>query len=99
MDAAARRALGVIRQCLRARRYRVARHFTERMDKRGLFWLDIEGVVADPVAAEDAGLDQFGHPKWILGGKATDGSGLGIVCVLDADEDGNLTVFITAYWD
>lgn len=68
------------------------------MYKRGLFWLDIEAVVGTPTAVEDAGLDRFGRPKWILGGKATDGSDLEIVCVLYADEGGNLTLFVTAYW-
>ena len=98
MKAKARHALAVIRQCVHSGRYLVLRHFAEQMDQRGLFWPDIECVIASPASVEDAGKDRFGRPKWIICGAATDGLDLGIVCALDVDEAGNVTVFITAYW-
>ena len=73
-------------------------HFIQRMGSRGLFWPDVQSVIHSPKAVEDMTLDRYGRPKWCVRGHATDGLELGIVCVLDRDEQGNLTVFITAYW-
>jgi len=74
-------------------------HFARRMDERGLFWPDIQCVLAAPSDVRDGGKDDLGRPKWIIAGKATDGLKLEIVCVLDVDDEGNLAVFVTAYWN
>ena len=99
MDARAKRALRTIRDCVAAGRYLVLAHFIKRMDSRGLFWPDVQSVIDSSEAVEDMGLDKDGRPKWRLRGRATDGLELEIACVLDRDEHGNLTVFITAYWN
>jgi hypothetical protein len=75
----------------------VLRHFVERMDQRGLFWPDIEALINAPVSMRAAGDDDYGRPKWIVRGPATDGREIEIVCALDRDERGEWTVFITAY--
>ncbi len=99
MDDAARDALSAIRRCLALERYRAGRHFIQRMDKRGLFWPDVLSVADSPAAVLDKGLDEFDRPKWLLVGNCTDGSPLSIVCALDTDAGGALTVFITIYWE
>jgi len=98
MNAQAQQALTIIQVCVASGRYRVLAHFTRRMDDRGLFWPDVECVIASPSHVHDGGSDEFGRPKWILTGKATDGLALQVVCVLDADDRGHVTVFITVHW-
>ena len=97
MDAPARKALRIIRRCVTAGRFRLLIHFTQRMDQRGLVWPDILAVLDDPEDVHDGGPDRFGRPKWVLSGTAADGLVVEIVCVLDEDEHGNMTVFITIY--
>lgn len=97
MDSQARRALRTIRGCVRAGRFRLLVHFAQRMDKRGLVWLDILAVLDQPDDVRDGGPERFGRPKWIVTGTAVDGLLVEIVCVLDEDERGELTVFITIY--
>lgn len=97
MDAKARKALRIIRRCVADGRYRVLPHFTERMDRRGLFWSDIVAVLDDPSDVRDGGPETLGRPKWIIAGTAADGLAIEFVCVLDTDERGRLTLFITAY--
>ena len=98
MDAKARRALLTIRACLAVGRYYVLTHFTERMDHRGLVWPDVQAVVDAPGRVRDAGRgDRYGRPKWIIGGTAADGEPLEFVCVLDTEERGRVTVFITIF--
>lgn len=99
MDPPARRALRIIQACLHAGRYRVLAHFVHRMDLRGLFWADIQAVIDSPQDGVDDGLDRFGRPKWRIRGRTTDHLDMEILCVLDHDEEGNLTVFVTAYWN
>lgn len=99
MDQPSRRALGQIRACVAEGRYRVLRHFTRRMDQRGLFWSDVLAVLDAPSRVRSAGDDDHGRPKWIIEGEAGDGLPLGIVCVLDRNDADELTLFITAYWD
>ena len=98
MKAKARKALGVIRDCVDAGRYLVLKHFTRQMDRRGLFRPDIQAAICSPSDVRDDGADRFARPRWIVRGKATDGLEIGIVCVLDVDDRGVVTVFITAYW-
>ena len=55
-------------------------------------------VIDSARTVRDDGTDRFARAKWRLGGQTTDGLDLEIVCALDRDEQGNLVVFITAYW-
>ena len=97
MDAKARRALGVIQDCVAAKRYRVLRHFVQRMDRRGYFWADVLAVINDPSEVRFDGRDKFDRPKWIIAGKTIDGLTVELVCAIDRDDRGNVTVFITVY--
>ena len=98
MNARAREALAKIRQCVATDRYLVLKHFVRRRDQRCLFWPDVQAVLNSPSAMEDAGTDKLNRPKWIVTGKATDGYELEIVCILDVDAQGDVAVFMTAYW-
>jgi hypothetical protein len=97
MDAHARKALATIRGCVKTGRYRLLKHFTQRMDKRGLFWPDVQAVLDDPSDVRDGGPEKHGRPKWIVAGTSAGGESLELVCVLDTDERGEITVFITIY--
>ena len=99
MDAKARRALGMIQDCLAAGRYRVLAHFVERMDDRGLFWADIQAVIDSAQKVGADGTDRAGRAKWRIRGRTTGRLAVEVVCVIDQDRHGHLTVFITAYWD
>jgi hypothetical protein len=98
MNRKTQKALADIRRCVAAGRWRMLVHFVQRMDERGLFWPDVLAVLDSPAAVEDEGADDFGRPKWKVAGRATDGLELEIVCVLDTDTVGRVTVFITLYW-
>jgi hypothetical protein len=80
-----------------AGRFRLLTHFTERMDERGLFWPDVLAVLNDPTEVRDGGPEQWGRPKWIVKGQSAAGDSIEVVCVLDTDEHGNLTLFLTMY--
>src|SRR5687767_7893034 len=97
MDAKARRALSTIRKCVAADRFMLLAHFTERMSHRGLVWPDVRTVLDTPKDMRAGGKEKYGRPKWIISGTTADGLGIEIVCVLDRDERGDLTVFITIY--
>ena len=97
MNAKSRKALGAIRQCVEDGRYRLLRHFVERMDQRGLFWPDVLTVLDAPTSVRDDGPDRWDRPKWIIAGESAGGDALELVCVLDRNEHGELTVFITIY--
>jgi len=77
----------------------VLKHFSDRMDGRGLFWPDILAVVDGPVQVRDPGVDEHARQKWRLRGTATDGAFIEIVCAMDRDEKGDFVVLITVYWD
>lgn len=96
MDATARRALSIIRDRVAAKRYLVLPHFRKRMALRGLVWPDMLAVLDAPDGVRSDGRDDWNRPKWIVSGTAADGLGIDIVCVLDVDENGDMTVFITA---
>ncbi|MEP0846708.1 MAG: DUF4258 domain-containing protein [Phycisphaerae bacterium] len=97
MDARARNALDSIRRCVAAGRYVLLAHFTQRMDERGLFWPDVRAILDRPADVCDGGPERWGRPKWIVAGESADGAALELVCVLDADQRGRLTVFVTIY--
>ena len=86
-----------IRRCVAAGRFRLLVHFTGRMDPRGLVWADILAVLDSPDDVRHGGPERFDGPKWIIAGTAADGLPIEIVCVLDEDDRGELTVFITIY--
>ncbi len=97
MDAKARRALAIIRECVAADRCIPLQHFVDRMSERGLFWPDVLAIADAPTGVRGQGLDEFDRPKWVLSGTAADGVALEFVCVLDTDDRGHVTVFITIY--
>jgi hypothetical protein len=92
-----RQALAVVRRCVAAGRYVLLPHFTRRMDQRGFVWPDALLVLTEATRVQHNGLDHHGREKWIIGGTTADGVPLDMVCVLDTDEYGSITVFITAY--
>lgn len=97
MSRKADEALEVIRGCVGLGRYTLAVHFSERMDHRGMFWADVLAIIDDPTEVRPGGPERFGRPKWILAGVAADGLAVEMVCVLDQDERGDWTVFVTIY--
>jgi hypothetical protein len=99
VNAEARKALAQIQQCMATDRYDPLTHFLERMDERGLCWPDILAVIEAPDHVRDGGLDKYDRQKWLIAGDAADGLPIEIVCVLDVDEQGSLTVFITIYFE
>jgi hypothetical protein len=99
MDGPARRALATIRRCIAADRVRLMRHFRVRLAGRGLLWPDVLTVVDAPTGARSDGFDNEGRARWIITGTAADGTPMGMVCAIGRDDAGDLTVFITAYWE
>ena len=97
MDAKARKALALIQDCVATDRYLVLPHFRKRMARRGLVWPDMLAVLDDPDGVRSDGRDDWSRPKWVVNGMATDGLSVEMVCVLDVDDDGDMTVFITVY--
>ena len=43
-------------------------------------------------------LDRWNRPKWVLDGTVSGDLPIEVVCAIDEDDDGELTVFITIYW-
>ena len=97
MDATAKRALAVIRDCVNAGRFLVLPHFRARMALRGLVWPDVLAVLDAPDCMRPDGKDRYDRPKWLVAGTAADNLPIEVVCVLDTDERGDVTVFITLY--
>ncbi len=97
MDAKARRALEVFRRCVDTGRYLVLPHFVERMHERSYFWPDVLAVVDSPSEVWFDGRDDFDRPRWIIAGTADYDLPVELVCVMDTDDRGNTTVFITIY--
>lgn len=97
MDAKARRALTVIRKCIDEERFRLLPHFRQRLAERGFCWPDVLVVIDSPADVRYDGRDEFDRPKWIIGGKADYGLPMELVCVIDTDDRGRFTVFITIY--
>lgn len=99
MKADAQCALATIRRCLAAERFRLSEHFTKRMDDRGLMWADVLSVFDDPARADADGYDHAARSRWIIRGPSTDRTAVGIVCAIGRDGRGELTVFITLFWE
>lgn len=99
MNADARRALNTIRRCVASDRIRLTRHFRVRLAERGAFWTDVSAVIDSPASVKGDGVDDVGRSRWIVSGKAADGAAMGLVCAIGRDSAGELTVFITAFWE
>lgn len=97
MEAKARRALAVIQDCIDEDRFLVLPHFTKRMDQRGYFWSDVLAIIDKPSDVQSDGVDEYDRPRWIITGKDLTELAVELVCVIDTDDDGNVTVFITIY--
>lgn len=98
MNTDARRALSTIRRCIAAERVVLTRHFRVRLAERGVLWVDVLTVVEAPSNARGDGFDDAGRSRWIVNGRAADGTVMGLVCAIGRDESGELTVFVTAFW-
>jgi uncharacterized DUF497 family protein len=99
MDKHVRQALSTIRRCVAADRIRLTMHFRVRLTERGVLWADVLAVVDDPTDARGDGTDDAGRSRWIVSGRAADGTAMGLVCAIGRDDAGELTVFITAFWE
>lgn len=97
MDAKARRALTIIRDCVAEDRFHLLAHFRLRLAERGFVWLDVVTVLDDPADVRFDGDDRFDRPKWIIRGRAEYGLPIEFVCAIDRDDRGRFTVFITVY--
>lgn len=95
----ARKALATIRRCVASDRVRVLPHFARRLDQRGMVWADVLAVIDAPDAVRADGHDGWGRPRWILTGEAGDGLPIRLVCVIGRDAAGELTVFVTIFWE
>lgn len=92
-------AIFTIRECIDAERVEVKAHFADRIAQRGLVWADVLAIVEHWSHARNDGLDVYGRPRWLIRGKAADDLTAEFLCVLDWDDSGNLTVFITIYFE
>jgi len=97
MDAKGRKALETIQRCVEADRFVILPHFTKRLDERGFFWPDVQAVVDAPANVRSGGRDEFDRPKWLVSGNTPDEIEIEFLCVLDTDDRGRVTVFITIY--
>jgi hypothetical protein len=88
MDVPSRKALAVVRKCVRGDRFILLAHFRRRMTERGLIWPDILAIVDAPASVRRQDDDDFEREKWLLRGIAADGLDIELVCVLDVDDDG-----------
>jgi hypothetical protein len=93
----ARRTLETIRECIEADRYALTEHFTKRMQKRALFWPDVEALFDDPAEVRSQGMDKCNRPKWAISGEAADGGEIEVICAIESSDDG--PEFITIYWE
>ncbi len=99
MHARARKALSATRRCIRADRVRLKRHFRVRLTERGVLWADVRTLFDAPTSADADGFDGAGRARWIVRGRAADGARMGVVGAIGRDARGELTVFVTAYWE
>ncbi len=67
------------------------------MEKRGLFWPDVEAMIDHIQDMRSEGMDKYNRPKWIMCGEAADGNDVEIVCAIEVDESD--TEFITICWE
>lgn len=99
MNADATNALRTIHRCIAMERLIVTEHFSKRLDERGLFWTDVLAALDRPARVAADGYDHAGRSRWIIRGRTTDAAVMGLVCAIGRDDAGELTVFITAFWE
>ncbi len=99
MNRDAKRALRTIQQCVEADRFQVLKHFRDRLAERNMLWVDVLAMLEEPGDVRDDGVDDYGREKWVLVGEGADGLPIECVCVLDSDDEGEMTVFFTLYFD
>ncbi|MBL9000236.1 MAG: DUF4258 domain-containing protein [Phycisphaerae bacterium] len=99
MNTPARHALNIIRRCIARDRVRLTMHFRVRLTERGVLWADVLALFDAPSGAESDGVDDAGRARWIVRGASADGARMGVVCAVGRDESGELTVFVTAFWE
>lgn len=97
MDAPNRQALSIIRRCVARGRVILLSHFRDQLALRNWMWVDVLAVLDAPSDVRDGGEEEWGRPKWIVSGETADGLDIELVCVLDHDDHGNVTVFVTIY--
>lgn len=97
MDAKARRALKLIRECVARKRYLVLPHFVQHLDQRGFCLPDVLVMLEGQANVRSDGNDEFQRPKWVVSGETHDGLALDVVCVLDTDERGRVMVLVALY--
>jgi len=97
MDPDAEEALGIIRRCVKARRYELRKHFRDQMAARGMFWGDVLAILDRPTDFREGIGDTHNRPKWILAGAAADGLGVELVCVIDQTGPDDSVLFVTIY--
>lgn len=98
MTRSERLALATIQECVESDRFVVTRHFSERLDERGVFWADVIGVVFEPTSVRSGGSDDRGRDKWLLEGVIEQVGSVVLVVAIDKTPDGTLSVFFTVYW-
>lgn len=99
LNAHARQALSTIHRCIAAERFLLTEHFTKRLDHRSFFWADVLAALDRPARVDADGFDHAGRSRWIVQSRAADGVAMGLVCAIGRDDHGDLTVFITAFWE
>jgi len=99
MDKTARQALATLRRCIATDRIRLTQHFRTRLTERGVLWADVLSLFDEPSEAREDGVDDHGRARWIVSGEAADGTAMGVVCAIGRDRAGELTVFVTAFWE
>ncbi len=97
MDSEARKALATIQKCVEADRVIILQHFDARLARRNLMWVDVLSILEEPTEVRDDGVDERGRDKWVVAGDGADGLPIECVCAIDADDDGEITIFITLY--
>lgn len=93
-----RQALRTIRRCADAGRCILLTHFQQRINQRGMTWPDVLALLDDPSSVRGDGRDDLDRPRWLVTGDTADGLRVELVCVVDEDEHGPLTLLVTAYW-
>lgn len=74
-------------------------HFRVRLTERGVLWADVLALFDEPSEARADGVDDEGRARWIVRGASADGTMMGVVCAIGRDESGELTIFVTAFWE
>lgn len=99
MDKASAQAVSTIRRCIARDRVRLTMHFRVRLTERGVLWADVLTLFDEPLRVKSDGIDDEGRPRWIVHGASADRAAMTVVCAIGRDQSGELTVFVTAFWE